>query len=82
VRSFSDDFSGSTGVPVGRFGLLAWHDVGESLLVLLSLESSAQSSSSLLHLSDLGGLLSDLTCLCECSVLLAHSYFYQLMIIN
>jgi hypothetical protein len=82
VISFSDDFCGSTGIPVGRFGFLAWDDVGESLLILLSLKSSAQSSPSLLHLSHFGGLLSDLTCFCQCSVLLAHSYLYQLMIIN
>ena len=63
-KSFCNDFSWFTGVPVGRFGFLAWYDVGESLLVLLSLKSSAESFSSLLHFGDLWGLFSNLSCLC------------------
>lgn len=74
--SFSNDFSWSAGVPVGRFGFLAWHDVGESLLILFSLQSSAKSFSSLLHLSNFWGLLSDFTCFSQSSVLFAHLIIY------
>ena len=70
--SLADDFSGSTGVPVRALGLLAWYDVGESLLELFSLKGSAESSSSLFHFSDFWSLFSDFTCLCEGSVLFAH----------
>ena len=70
--SFTDDFCWSTGVPVGALSLLTWDDVSESLLILFSLKSSTEGSSSLLHFSNFWGLLSDFTGFGQGSVLFAH----------